>query len=94
MAGRPPGRRTRARSTAKAVTRIPASAAGPATAHRRRTRVPDQERRGCLATPLRLDDLALAAGVGRRFLGELERGKPAVRFAETLRVARNRKMCG
>lgn len=40
-----------------------------------------------IARGLRLDDLALAAGVGRRFLGELERGKPTVRLAETLRVA-------
>lgn len=40
-----------------------------------------------IARGLRLEDLALAAGVGRRFLGELERGKPAVRLAETLRVA-------
>ena len=31
--------------------------------------------------------VARAAGVGRRFLGELERGKPTVRLAETLRVA-------
>ncbi len=40
-----------------------------------------------LARGLRLEDLALAAGVGRRFVGELERGKPSVRLAETLRVA-------
>ena len=40
-----------------------------------------------IARGLRLDDLALAAGVGRRFVGELERGKPTVRLAETLRVA-------
>jgi y4mF family transcriptional regulator len=40
-----------------------------------------------LARGLRLEDLALAAGVGRRFLGELERGKPTVHLAETLRVA-------
>jgi HTH-type transcriptional regulator / antitoxin HipB len=40
-----------------------------------------------LARGLRLEDLALAAGVGRRFLGELERGKPTVRLGETLRVA-------
>jgi HTH-type transcriptional regulator/antitoxin HipB len=40
-----------------------------------------------IARGLRLEDLALAAGVGRRFLGELERGKPTVRLAETLRVA-------
>jgi HTH-type transcriptional regulator/antitoxin HipB len=41
-----------------------------------------------IARGLRLEDLALAAGVGRRFLGELERGKPTVRLAETLRVAK------
>jgi y4mF family transcriptional regulator len=40
-----------------------------------------------MARGLRLEDLALAAGVGPRFLGELERGKPTVRLAETLRVA-------
>lgn len=40
-----------------------------------------------IARGLRLEDLALAAGVGRRFLGELERGKPTVRLSETLRVA-------
>lgn len=40
-----------------------------------------------IARGLRLEDLALAAGVGRRFLGELERGKPTVRLAEVLRVA-------
>lgn len=40
-----------------------------------------------IARGLRLEELALAAGVGRRFLGELERGKPTVRLAETLRVA-------
>ncbi len=36
---------------------------------------------------LRLEDVALAAGVGRRFVGELERGKPTARLEETLRVA-------
>jgi transcriptional regulator with XRE-family HTH domain len=36
---------------------------------------------------LRLEDVALAAGVGIRFVSELERGKPTVRLAETLRVA-------
>lgn len=35
---------------------------------------------------LRLADLALGAGVGVRFLSELERGKPGARLAETLRV--------
>jgi len=38
------------------------------------------------AQGLRLEDLALGAGVGVRFLSELERGKPTVRLAETLRV--------
>lgn len=40
-----------------------------------------------IARGLRLEDVALAAGVGPRFLGELERGKPTVRLAESLRVA-------
>ncbi|HEV7493202.1 helix-turn-helix domain-containing protein [Baekduia sp.] len=44
-------------------------------------------RRARKARGLRLEDLALAAGVGVRFLSELERGKPTVRLAETLRVA-------
>lgn len=35
---------------------------------------------------LRLEDLALGAGVGIRFVSELERGKPTARLAETLRV--------
>lgn len=35
---------------------------------------------------LKQEDVALAAGVGIRFVGELERGKPTVRLAETLRV--------
>ena len=39
------------------------------------------------ARGLRLEDLALAAGVGVRFVSELERGKPSARLAETLRVA-------
>lgn len=38
------------------------------------------------ARGLRLEDLALAAGVGVRFISELERGKPTARLAETLRV--------
>jgi HTH-type transcriptional regulator / antitoxin HipB len=38
------------------------------------------------ARELRLEDVALAAGVGLRFLSELERGKASVRFEETLRV--------
>lgn len=44
-------------------------------------------RRARKAHGLRLEDVALAAGVGIRFLSELERGKPTVRVAETLRVA-------
>jgi HTH-type transcriptional regulator / antitoxin HipB len=36
---------------------------------------------------LRLEDVAVAAGVGLRFVSELERGKPTARLAETLRVA-------
>lgn len=40
-----------------------------------------------MARGLRQEDLALAAGVGRRFIGELEAGKPTMRLAETLRVA-------
>jgi len=38
------------------------------------------------ARALRLEDVALAAGVGIRFVSELERGKPTVRLAEVLRV--------
>jgi y4mF family transcriptional regulator len=38
------------------------------------------------ARGLRLEDLSLAAGVGVRFLSELERGKPTVRLSETLQV--------
>jgi y4mF family transcriptional regulator len=43
-------------------------------------------RRARKARGLRLEDLAIAAGVGTRFLSELERGKPTARLAETLRV--------
>jgi HTH-type transcriptional regulator/antitoxin HipB len=39
------------------------------------------------ARGLRLEDVALGAGVGVRFLSELERGKPTARLGETLRVA-------
>src|SRR5512139_1384967 len=39
------------------------------------------------ARNLRLEDVALGAGVGVRFLSELERGKPTSRLADTLRVA-------
>jgi transcriptional regulator with XRE-family HTH domain len=36
---------------------------------------------------LRLQDAAAGAGVGVRFLSELERGKSTARLGETLRVA-------
>jgi HTH-type transcriptional regulator / antitoxin HipB len=36
---------------------------------------------------LRLEDVALAAGVGIRFVSELERGKSTARIGEALRVA-------
>jgi HTH-type transcriptional regulator / antitoxin HipB len=39
------------------------------------------------ARALRLEDVALTAGVGIRFVSELERGKATARLAETLRVA-------
>lgn len=39
------------------------------------------------ARNLRLEDVALTAGVGIRFISELERGKTTARLAETLRVA-------
>jgi HTH-type transcriptional regulator / antitoxin HipB len=39
------------------------------------------------ARGLRLEDVAFGAGVGIRFLSELERGKPTARLAEALRVA-------
>ncbi len=35
---------------------------------------------------LRQEDLALGAGTGLRFIGELERGKPTVQLETTLRV--------
>jgi y4mF family transcriptional regulator len=38
------------------------------------------------ARGLRLEDVALSADVGLRFLSELERGKASVRLEETLRV--------
>jgi len=38
------------------------------------------------AQGLRLEDVALAAGVGIRFVSELERGKPSVRLSQTLSV--------
>ena len=39
------------------------------------------------AMNLRLDDLASAAGVGRRFLHELETGKPSCQLGRALAVA-------
>lgn len=44
-------------------------------------------RRARKARALRLEDVALTAGVGIRFVSELERGKATARMAETLRVA-------
>jgi HTH-type transcriptional regulator / antitoxin HipB len=35
---------------------------------------------------LRQEDVALSAGTGARFVGELERGKPTVQLDATLRV--------
>lgn len=35
---------------------------------------------------LRQDDLALASGTGRRFISELERGKPTVQLAAVMNV--------
>ena len=35
---------------------------------------------------LRLEDVAVAAGTGIRFVSELERGKPTAQLGETLRV--------
>lgn len=37
---------------------------------------------------LRQEDVALSAGTGARFVGELERGKPTVQLDPTLRVLR------
>lgn len=46
----------------------------------------DAVRQARLAEGLRQDQLAAAAGVGIRFLVELERGKPTVRLAKVLAV--------
>lgn len=43
-------------------------------------------RQARLAQGLRQDQLAAAAGVGLRFLVELERGKPTVRLGKVLAV--------
>lgn len=39
------------------------------------------------ARGLRLEDVSLAAGVGIRYLSELERGKATARLGEAMRVA-------
>ena len=43
-------------------------------------------RRARRSRRLRQEDLALGAGTGVRFIGELERGKPTVQLDPTLRV--------
>jgi HTH-type transcriptional regulator/antitoxin HipB len=43
-------------------------------------------RRARRSRGLRQEDLALGAGTGLRFVGELERGKPTVQLDATLRV--------
>ena len=43
-------------------------------------------RRARRSRGLRQEDVALAAGTGARFVGELERGKPSVQLDTTLRV--------
>jgi len=43
-------------------------------------------RQARLAQGLRQDQLAVVAGVGVRFLADLERGKPTVRLAKVLAV--------
>jgi len=43
-------------------------------------------RRARRSRGLRQEDVALSAGTGARFVGELERGKPTVQLAPTLRV--------
>ena len=46
----------------------------------------DAIRRARKARGLTLEDASLGAGVGIRFLSELERGKETARLGETLRV--------
>lgn len=41
-----------------------------------------------VARGLRQEDLALASGTGRRFIGDLERGKPSLQLAAVLSVLR------
>lgn len=45
-------------------------------------------RRARKARGLRQEDVAMASGVGLRFISELERGKPTVQLDRALRVAR------
>ena len=58
----------------------------------RRTLTPDDigrvVRSARKAAGLRQDELAGAAGVGLRFLGELERGKPTAQIGKALQVLR------
>jgi y4mF family transcriptional regulator len=48
----------------------------------------DAVRRARRSRGLRQEDVALSAGTGARFVGELERGKPTVQLDPTLRVLR------
>jgi y4mF family transcriptional regulator len=41
-----------------------------------------------VARGLRQEDLALASGTGRRFIGDLERGKPSLQLAAVLSALR------
>jgi y4mF family transcriptional regulator len=50
------------------------------------TEVGDVVRATRMAQGLRQGDVAVAAGVGVRFVSELERGKSSARLAQTLRV--------
>jgi y4mF family transcriptional regulator len=45
-------------------------------------------RRARCSRGLRQEDVALSAGTGARFVGELERGKPTVQLDPLLRVLR------
>jgi HTH-type transcriptional regulator/antitoxin HipB len=59
----------------------------------RRVSTPDSQAFGAAlrearrARGLRLEDIAFGAGVGVRFVSELERGKSTARIGEALRVA-------
>jgi HTH-type transcriptional regulator / antitoxin HipB len=45
------------------------------------------------ARGLRLEDVAFGAGVGMRFVSELERGKPTAQLGGALRVAASLGVC-